>query len=266
VDFFRLALAQLEPRLFDKTGNLDKAEKAIRKAAAQDAAVVIFPELYLTGYTLAGRANELAEPLDGPSGRRVAELARDNRVAILMGFAERSDEGGKPYDAVLIADARGRLCASIRKTHLFHEEKNWFIAGEALQVVDFGLGCTGVLVCYDLEFPEAARALALRGAGWIATCTGNMAPNQHLQEVYLQSRAAENRLWVAAANRIGREGDLLFFGGSAVANPEGRLTAQAGDQETVLCADIDLTCAEPARRNADYLADRRADLYDVHKI
>ena len=105
------------------------------------------------------------------------------------------------------------------------------------------------------------RDLALRGAQWVATCTGNMTPNQHIQEIYVQSRAAENRLWVAVANRIGREADLDFFGGSAVADPAGRLTAQAGSDETVLFADIDLERAVDARQNADYLTDRRPELY-----
>jgi predicted amidohydrolase len=120
-----------------------------------------------------------------------------------------------------------------------------------------------LLVCYDLEFPEAVRELALRGARWVATCTGNMVPNQHLQEIFAQSRAAENRLWVAVANRVGREGDFQFFGGSAVADPWGVLTAQADDREIVLWADIDLGRAEEARFNADYLADRRPELYDT---
>jgi predicted amidohydrolase len=119
----------------------------------------------------------------------------------------------------------------------------------------------GLLICYDLEFPEAVRELALRGAQWVATCTGNMVPNQHLQEVYAQARAAENRLWVALANRIGREGELTFFGGSALADPYGELIAQAGEAETLLIADIDLARADQARSNADYLVDRKPQLY-----
>ena len=261
LDRFRIALAQLEPKLLDKAHNLARAEQAIRFAAENGAAVTLFPELFLTGYSLGQRAVEYGEALDGPSAAHVAALARTYRIAVLMGFAELAGDGRGAYDAVLIVDARGNTVGSYHKVHLFHEEATWFLPGDRLRVFDFGLGPTGVQICYDLEFPEPAREMAVRGARWVATCTGNMLPNQHLQEVFIQSRAAENHVWVAAANRVGREGDIQFFGGSAVADPMGTLIAQAGDSETILFADIDLGHAEPARLNADYLADRRPDVY-----
>ena len=261
VDQFRIALAQLEPKLFDKEHNLAKAEGAIRLAAERGAAAILFPELYLTGYSLGARADELAEAPDGPSARHLAEMAGSHHIAVIMGYAERSPDGRGAFDAVLVAGAHGQIAGSYHKLHLFHAEAGWFLPGDRPQVIDFGLGPAGLLVCYDLEFPEAVRDLALRGARWIATCTGNMVPNQHLQDVFVQSRAAENRLWVAVANRVGREGDLQFFGGSAVADPWGVVTAQADDTETILWADIDLRRADLARLNADYLADRRPELY-----
>lgn len=261
MDPFRVALAQLEPHLYDKEANLAKAEEAIRQAASQHAAAVLFPELYLTGYSLGERVLEMAEPLDGPSVRRVADLAHRYGVAVIMGFAELRPGANRAFDAAFAVNAHGQVCGSYHKMHLFQDETRWFQAGQEFSIIDFGLGPAGLLICYDLEFPEAARELALRGAKWIAVCTGNMLPNQHLQEVYLQARAAENRLWVALANRTGSEASLTFFGGSAVANPNGMLAAQAGDTETLLVADIDLTLSSQARLNADYLADRRPDLY-----
>jgi predicted amidohydrolase len=261
MDQFCIALAQLEPALFDKAKNLAKAEEAIRLAADHGAAAILFPELFLTGYSLGERAVEMAETREGASIRRVVELAGLYRIAILMGFAELSENGRQAYDAVVVANARGQLSGIYRKIHLFHDEVGWFAAGGQPLVIDFGLGPAGLLICYDLEFPEAARQLALQGARWIVTCTGNMIPNQHLQEIYLQSRAAENHVWVAVANRVGREGALDFFGGSGVADPFGELTAHAGLDETILFADIDLGRAEHARLNADYLADRRPEVY-----
>jgi len=261
MDQFRIALAQLDSKLFDKESNLAKAEQAIQQAADQGAAAILFPELFLTGYHLGMRAVEMAEPMNGPSVKRVMELAGSYHVAVLMGYAELSPDKQHAFDAVLVVDAQGRISGSYQKIHLFHAEKGWFLAGNQPLLVDFGLGLTGILICYDLEFPEAVRQLALRGAGWVATCTGNMTPNQHIQEIFIQSRAAENRLWVAAANRVGCEADLEFFGGSAVADPNGLLTAQADNHETILFADLDLRRADRARQNADYLADRRPDLY-----
>jgi predicted amidohydrolase len=261
MDQFRIALAQLEPALFDKTKNLAKAEEAIRLAVDHGAAAILFPELFLTGYSLGERAVEMAESRDGASIKRVAELAGLYQIAILMGYAELSENGRQAYDAVVITNAQGQLSGIYRKMHLFHAETGWFLPGDQPLVIDFGLGPAGLLICYDLEFPEAARQLALRGARWIATCTGNMVPNQHLQEIFLQARAAENHVWVAVANRVGCEGTLDFFGGSGVADPLGELTARAGAGETILFADIDLGRAEQARLNADYLADRRPEIY-----
>lgn len=260
MDTFRIALAQLDSKLFDKESNLAKAEQAIRLATDQGAAAILFPELFLTGYSLEERVIEMAEPINGPSVKRVVELAGANSIAVLMGYAELSPDKCHAFDAVLVVDSQGHISGSYHKIHLFHKERNWFLAGDQPLMVDFGLGRTGVLICYDLEFPEAVRQLALHGADWVATCTGNMTPNQHIQEIFIQSRAAENRLWVAAANRVGCEADLEFFGGSAVADPNGVLTSRAGDKETILFADIDLRRAEQARLNADYLSDRRPDL------
>jgi predicted amidohydrolase len=191
----------------------------------------------------------------------VVDLAKRNHIVVIMGYPELSPDGLHAFDSSFVVTAQGQVAGSYRKMHLFHAETDWFLPGEEFCVLDFGLGPAGLLICYDLEFPEAARALALRGSQWIAVCTGNMTPNQHLQEIYVQSRAAENRLWVALANRVGREGDLAFFGCSAVADPSGKLTVQAGEEETLLLADIDLSRAGLARSNADYLADRKPHCY-----
>ena len=261
MDQFRISLAQLEPQLFDKEANLAKAEESICLAASNGAAAILFPELFLTGYSLGQRAVEMAENNDGPSVRRVAELARRHQIAVIMGYAELSPDGKHAYDAIFVVNAQGHVAGSYHKIHLFQAENGWFLPGDEFSVIDFGLGPVGLLICYDLEFPESARTLALKGAKWIATCTGNMVPNQHIQGIYVQSRAAENNLWVAITNRVGHEGNLTFFGESAVADPYGKLVCQAGDKETILFADIDLTKVDQARLNGDYLTDRTPDLY-----
>lgn len=263
MDKFRVALAQITPKLFDKQGNLALAEQLMSQAAAQKANVIIFPELFLTGYSLGERAVEMAETIEGASARCIANLADRFNIAVVMGFAERSSDGKGAYDAAFVSNVRGQILGSYRKTHLFQKEKSWFLPGDSACLVDLGFGSTGLLICYDLEFPEAARDLALRGAQWIAVCTGNMTPNQHLQEIIVQSRAAENRLWIALANRLGKEAELTFFGWSAVADPFGNLSIQGGSTETLLIADIDLSLAAKARLNADYLTDRRPQLYQT---
>jgi predicted amidohydrolase len=261
MDQFRVALAQCVPKLFDKEANLAKAEEYIDLAVSGGAHAILFPELYLTGYNLDKRAVEMAEASEGPSVIRVAELALRHQISVIMGYAEISPDKKQAYDAMFVVNAHGEFSGGYRKIHLFRAENDWFKPGDEFSVIDFGLGPVGLLICYDLEFPESIRTLALRGAKWIAISTGNMVPNQHLQEIFIQSRAAENHVWVAAANRVGREGTIEFFGGSAVADPHGELIARADPGETILFADIDLGRADQARLNADYLADRKPELY-----
>lgn len=258
---FKVALAQTQPALFDKDANLQKASAYIQQAAQAGASVVIFPELFLTGYMLAGRTQEMAEPLSGPSLERVTELARTNRIAVQMGFAELDPSDHKVYDSAFWISKSGKLEGCYRKTHLYGPENGWFSRGSIPACFETELGRVGVLICYDLEFPEPPRLLALNGAQWLAVSTANMKPNEHLQEIFIQSRASENRVWVAVCNRVGVEESVDFFGGSAVSSPFGEMIVQAGQTETLLLAEMDLSSAGQARLNADYLADRRPELY-----
>jgi predicted amidohydrolase len=259
---FKVALAQTEPRLFDKAFNLEKAEHFIHQAALADAAVAVFPELHLTGYLVGEHAQELAELVDGPSVKRVAEMSRANHIGVIMGFVEQNANGGKPYDSVFITSAHGEILGSYRKMHLYRLEKECFLPGDEPQVLRSNTGRFGALICYDVEFPEAARLLALRGAQWLAVSTANMRPNEHLYDVVAQSRALENRVWLASANRVGGEETLEFFGRSAVSDPYGNIVAQAGSEECLLTIEIDLGRIDAARSiDTDYLADRRPALY-----
>jgi predicted amidohydrolase len=260
---FRVALAQTEPRLFDKAANLEKAARYIGEAASQGAGVVIFPELYLTGYTLGNRAVEMAETTGGPYVSQVAALARSHGIAVVMGYAELDEEGRSAYDALFLTDQAGQVIGSYRKTHLYSKENDWFTAGTETPVFGWAGQKVGPLICYDLEFPEMTRLLALQGAEWLAVSTGNMRPYEHLQEVYVQARAAENRVWVALANRVGREGEIEFFGESAVSDPFGRIVAKAGNTESLLLAEIDLSLNARACFDGDYLAERKPHLYSL---
>ena len=258
---FRIALAQTEPCLFDKDANLEKAERFIRQAASAGAALVMFPELYLTGYTLGERAAQMAETTAGPGVCRAAAMARAHGVAVMMGYAELDASTGCAYDAVFLADREGQVVGSYRKIHLYRQENEWFVAGTRPGVFEFALGRVGLMICYDIEFPEMPRLLALQGADWLAVPTGNMRPYERPQAVYLQARALENHVWVASVNRVGREGEIDFFGESAVSDPLGNIVAQAGQAETLLVADIDLGLNARARLYGDYLAERKPQLY-----
>lgn len=258
---FRIALAQLSPVLFDKQANLAKAEEAIQEAIRQKAEIVVFPELYLSGYRLGGRALEMAESHQGGAIRRLARLARQYQITVLMGYAELAAKGNAAYDAALLATPEGKKLASYRKTHLFQHEKNWFAPGDKIFPLPSPLGKIGIMICYEVEFPEVARTLTLRGADWLAVPTAVMRPYEYIHEIAMRSRALENHRWVVVVNRVGREGDLEFFGRSAVCDPYGQIVAQAGETETVLIAEIDPGKSAQAQQEGDYLGDRRPELY-----
>lgn len=260
---FTLALAQAEAVRYDKDANLAKAERLMGRAAERGAKAILFPEMFLTGYTVWERVAELAEPLDGPSIRRLAGLAGRFGMHVVCGFPEeRPEPGAGPYNSACVIGADGSILGAYRKTHLFDREPRYFSPGEELLVFDTSVGPVGVAICYDLEFPEVARLLALRGARLILNPTANMDPYAEYQEVYLRARAMENGVYVATANTVGEDGTYRYFGESAAVDPRGRVLCRGGSGEELLLAEIDLG-ARPADENLEYLGRRRPDLYGM---
>ena len=258
----RIALAQTRPVLRDKKSNVHIAEEWIGRAAREKAEIVIFPELFLTGYLIGEHLQEMAETVRGENVVRLAEIAKAYKIALIMGFAEMDEANGQIYDASFYCNAFGTIIGTYRKIHLYAAEKEWFSRGQEFVIWERDRDRFGALICYDLEFPEHARILALRGARWLAACTGNMKPNEHAQEVFMQARALENHIWVALANRLGKEGEIEFFGGSAVSDPTGKIVVKATDEETLLVADIDLGRNNQAiAEDTNYLAERCPQCY-----
>jgi 5-aminopentanamidase len=256
----RLALAQVRSVYYEKAPNLERAERAMREAAAGGADAIVFPEMFLTGYFVWDRVTELAEPLDGASIQRLQRLSAEHRLLTVCGFPELGADGAV-HNTACVIDGDGRLLGGYRKTHLFAEEPEVFSAGERFEVFDTSMAPIGVLICYDVEFPETVRALALGGARVVLVSTANMEPYQESQEVYLRSRALENGVFVAAANTIGEDERYRYFGQSAVADPGGRIIARAGDDEEIVIADLDLAETTEAQRSSPYLDRRRPSLY-----
>lgn len=259
---FRIALAQTSPILFDKRSNVHIAEEWIIKAAREKAAIVVFPELFLTGYLIGERLQEMAETIRGENITRLVKIAKAHKIALIVGFAEREEATGRIFDASVYCNAEGTISGTYRKIHLYAAEKEWFSRGQEACIWEGDQDRVGALICYDLEFPEHARVLALRGARWLAACTGNMKPNEHAQDVFVQARALENHIWVALANRIGKEGEVEFFGGSAICDPTGKIVAKAAGEETLLVADIDLERnTQAVDEDTNYLAERCPQCY-----
>lgn len=234
------------------------------QAREQGADLLVCPEMSLTGYQIgAAGVAAVAEPADGPLAQAVATIAQRHGIAVVYGYPERHAPGEKPYNAAQFVAADGQRLANYRKTHLFGDtDRAQFSPGAQVPAVFEWRGWQlGLLICYDIEFPEPARSLALQGADAILVPTANMIAFDEVQRVLLPARALENRLVVAYANACGQEGDTTYGGLSTVCGPMGAVLAQGGRDEALLFASLARGDVLTAREHSQ-LHDRRPDLYN----
>jgi predicted amidohydrolase len=260
----RIALLQGPARTPDPEAGLAAVDDAARRAAAAGARLLVTPEMSLTGYAIgAERVAELAGPVPGPLTERVAAIAAEHGLAITVGLPVRTPAGVANTVVVVVVDADGALLASYAKAHLYGDvDRDAFVPGD-VGVVQFRLdGLTvGILVCYDVEFPEAVRAHALAGTELLVVPTGLMDPYGSVGTVLVPARAYESQVFVAYANRTGVEGEFVYCGASCVIAPDGTELARAGRGEELVLADVDPAVLTASRRVNTHLADRRPELY-----
>ena len=228
-------LAQLACRIGDVGGNVARAVDAIRLHPEADLAV--FPELYLSGYT--GRDLDLlARDVDSRELREVADAAREAETAVAIGFAERTETG--IANSVACMDADGSVAGVYRKTNLFQTEAEaGFVEGEELLIVDLAGRRVAPLICFDIEFPEPARQVALAGADLLVTASANMDPFYIDHAVGSVARAHENRLPHLYANMVGSGDGLTFVGASRSIAPTGETLVEASrDREELLVVPV----------------------------
>jgi len=253
----RAALAQLRPEPGDVEANLARVRETLESGERAD--LVLFPELFLSGYELSD-PEAVSVALDGPELRELGAVARESNSAILVGAAERID-GGVANSALCIT-RRGELAGVYRKTHLFGAENDAYSPGHELITVDLDGRRLGVMICFDVEFPEVARTLALRGADLLVTISANPASFRRDHDVFVPARALENELPHLYVNRVGEQDGVAFAGSSMAVDPEGGVLAQAGpEEEKLLVAEV----GEAGRRDARtrYLSLVRPSLYDA---
>ncbi|MCX4785481.1 MULTISPECIES: carbon-nitrogen hydrolase family protein [unclassified Streptomyces] len=257
----RTALLQNSGRTGHVDENLKVLDGAARRAAEAGARLLVCPELFLTGYAIGADVSRLAEPADGPSARAVAEIAVRHGLAVLYGYPERAGE--KIFNAAQLIGPDGAALANYRKTHLFGcFEQEWFTPGEQ-PVVQAELDGVriGIVICYDVEFPENVRAHALAGTGLLLVPTAVMHPFQFVAESVVPVRAFESQLYVAYVNRTGQEGEFEFVGLSCLAGPDGAVRARAGRGEELVIGEVDPEFLSASRAANPYLRDRRPGLY-----
>ncbi|MCX4425629.1 carbon-nitrogen hydrolase family protein [Streptomyces mirabilis] len=257
----RTALLQSSGRPGSVVENLKVLDEAAGRAAAAGAGLVAAPEMFLTGYAIGDDIARLAEPADGDSADAVAEIATRHGVAVVYGYPER--EGETVYNSAQLISADGTRLANYRKTHLFGcFERDHFTPGEQPVVqADLNGLRVGLMICYDVEFPENVRAHALAGTDLLVVPTAQMHPFQFVAESVVPVRAFENQMYVAYVNRVGPEGEFEFVGLSTLAGPDGIARARAGRGEELVLADADPDFLAASREANPYLKDRRPGLY-----
>lgn len=254
----KIELAQVPGTEGDLSGNLTSALERIN-AAQEDTELIVFPETHLTGFAeLDAAANRAISPHD-PVFHTLHQAAKRKNLAIVLGFLERGDNAGCFNASVLITPEDGPILY-YRKTHLWTDERNLITPGERLSCIEWRGWHIGLMICYDLEFPETARALADLGAELIIITNGNMDPYGPVHHHLARARAIENQCFVAMTNRSGTGAGYTFAGGSAVFAPDGERLAHLDRGEGVTHAMLDFTLSQHARRHYDYQADRRIKL------
>ncbi len=262
----RIALFQGEPNPLDVAGNLRRLQQQAQAAAERGARLLVCPEMFLSGYNIGlAQVQRLAEAEDGPSAAAVRAIAQGQGIAIAYGYPERADDGAI-YNSVQLIDAQGRRLCNYRKTHLFGAlDRSMFSAGaDHFPVVELDGWKVGLLICYDIEFPENARRLALDGAELILVPTANMTPYDFVCQVTVRSRAQENQCYLVYANYCGAEGQIQYCGQSSIIGPDGSLLAMAGREECQLLADIEHERVVQGREAFPYLADLRQELHRLN--
>lgn len=281
---FRLGLVQMSCS-DDGNENLDKALARIDEAAARGAQVVCLQELFRTRYFCQREDPtifDLAEPIPGPSTERIAKLAKARGVVVVASLFERR-AAGLYHNTAVVLDADGSTAGVYRKMHIpddpLYYEKYYFTPGDlGFRAFETKHARVGTLVCWDQWYPEAARLTALSGAevlfyptaiGWHPAEKAEFGEAQRSAWHTIQrAHAIANGVYVAATNRVGHEPGLPgtdgieFWGGSFVADPFGRVLAEASsDREEVLVVECDPAVQEDTRRHWPFLRDRRIDAY-----
>ncbi len=241
--------------------------RALRIASEVEADLLVFPELFNTGYLFLTKdeVEKLSEDLSGYTVEQLRMYASENSTAIVAGFAERS--GDKIYNSAVIIDENGEVKGTYRKAHLFYEEKLFFEPGDTgFNVYNVAGMKVGVMICYDWRFPEVARILALKGAQVIAHPSNLVLPFAPTVDL---ARAVENGVFIVLADRSGREvrggKSYEYEGRSLVADPKMNVLVQAPKEgEHAMIAEIDPSRADNKRINElnDIFRDRRPDLYE----
>jgi predicted amidohydrolase len=267
----KIALAQLRSST-DKEENLRIAGDFIKNGKSEGATFVAFPE-FLMAYSPASQSAEelceVAETVDGPFTTALEQIAKASEINVLATIYERSDLANRVYDTALWIDRGGNIAAVYRKLHLYDalgfKESDKFIAGSDLtRPIETDLGKIGMMICYDLRFPELSRLLTLMGADVLVAPSGWVQGEVKVEhwQTMVRARALENGCYVIAPGQVGN----IYIGHSMVVDPFGRTVAEMGENEGLEVVELDSRMVAEVREKLPLLKNRRRDVYTKHGI
>lgn len=259
----KFAIIQMDVKVGDVSQNTNTMLQRFNEAIAADQKpdVILLPEMWNTGYALS-EINELADINGQETIKLLSQFSKQHKVNIIGGsIAQKKADG--VYNTIFAFDRNGQLINDYSKLHLFRlmDEEKYLQAGDKLGSLSIDGIEAGMLICYDIRFPELARALALQGAKVLFVPAQWPNPRLHHWRSLLIARAIENQMYVIACNRMGTSGESEFFGHSMVIDPWGEIIAEAGEEETILRGEIDLSVVEKVRSTIPIFADRRPSFY-----
>lgn len=267
---FKVAVIQMDCALGDLDANLEHIDCLVCAASAQGATVAVLPELATTGYFVGDRIGALAEPIPGPTTDELGRIAQQRQCYVMAGIIEQ----GKNcyYNSAVLLAPDGNLHGVYRKIHLFSAEREAFTPGTEPAIYDIEGTRVALTICYDLIFPEYIRRLVLEGAEVILNSTDwitndwqrGLGWSGAVVSGLVATRALENTVHVAMADRIGVEEGWKSLGHSCIAAPSGGFLAKINEGEGIAVAALEIAHPdwETWRTIATYLDDRRPELYD----
>ena len=255
-----ISLGQMRVTRGAPDANLERVQEWTCEAAKRGSGLVLFPELWHSGYDLEQR-ERYAAPLGEGVFARISDLAREHKIAIGGSVLEARD--GKIYNSFPLFNADGRCLAVYSKTHLFSlmNEVKWLTPGETFVTANAPWGLTGLSICYDIRFPEVYRHYAFAGTRIVLVVAEWPVRRIEHWRTLLLARAIENQMFIAACNCLGEFREETFGGCSAIVDPWGRYVVEAGEEESLLTAEIDLNLVEKTRRQFPFFKDSRRDMY-----
>ncbi len=251
---------QMNCRMGEVRANLETIRDLAKSVEKSHPDFVCFPELATTGYALNEKWRKHAEEIPGETTDELSSIAKELGAYLICGVDELDAETKSIYDSSILLSPNGRLLGVYRKVHLWDQERKYFSRGPGFPVFETKFGKVGMAICYDLEFPEAARALATQGAQILFFPSAQMSPIEKVVDTYALSRAAENTCFVVFSNRTGTEGRTHFFGHSQIVSPECRVLGRAKSKPFAI-AEVDLSIIPKIRRKIPYLSQLVSEAY-----